>query len=256
MPVCLIAVGSNEGDGRSRIQRALSEVEHLPHCRLVRSSSLFETEPVGPASAPFLNGCFLVETSRPPEQLVNDLLDIEAAGGRLRPTTGSVDRPIDLDLLLYDDQTLSTEHAVIPHPRMSFRRFVLEPAVQIAPAMHHPLFDATLGELLARISLPSRQIVVALPDTELALAETVPRKTFGWSVEFVHRAPFDVGFNDSLDDANLLIETCLTPPSRETLWHLAYRGPRWHIGPVATADFSPVLAERIQTAIQSMNPLP
>ena len=92
----------------------------------------------GPAGQePFLNAAALLETSLPPAELLARLQRIELHLGRTRETRWAA-RTLDLDLLLYDNLVLNTPYLTLPHPRMAFRRFVLEPAAEVAPEMAHP----------------------------------------------------------------------------------------------------------------------
>ncbi len=255
MPVCLIAVGSNQGDCRALILAARAEIGGLANTRLLKMSTLLETVPVGPASNKFLNGCLLIETSRSPEQLMHDLPAIETALGRKRLETLLLDRSIDLDVLLYDEQMVCSEIALIPHPRMSFRRFVLEPAVEIAAGMRHPLFDASIDELLARVQRPGKLILVALPAPLWRVRNALPKRLDGWSIEFIDPFRADDRLDALLNSANLLIEAVDAPVERCGLWRPDYRGPRWQIGSVPDEDSAGKFESRIRTAIQSMGPL-
>lgn len=149
MATCLIALGSNLGDRKASILAALEALRKLPQVRLLRQSSLVETEPVGgPAGqGKFLNAAAVVESSLNPESLLAELHRIEAGLGRVRNERWGP-RTIDLDLLLYDDQVHKSPTLAIPHPLMHEREFVLAPAAEIAPAMVHPQLGKTLRELL------------------------------------------------------------------------------------------------------------
>lgn len=254
MSVCLIAVGSNQGDSRAKILDACNEIGGCANTRLLTVSALLETAPVGPASKRFLNGCLLIETSRSPQQLMRDLLDIESSLGRQRITGTSVDRTIDLDVLLYADQIVCSEIARIPHPRMTFRRFVLEPAVEIAADMRHPLFDASMNELLMRIG-GSAKLIVVVSSSFSARPQTACVRSDGWTIEYTDPFGNDESLDLFLQKTNLLIETVGTPAGRPALWRPDYRGPRWQVG----SDFTDVTGEQfewlIQTAIESMSPL-
>jgi 2-amino-4-hydroxy-6-hydroxymethyldihydropteridine diphosphokinase len=106
------------------------------------------TKPVGgPAGqSEFLNGAALLGTSLTPQQLHAVLQQVEAAAGRTRESRWAP-RTLDLDLLIYDDLVIDTPDLTLPHPRMSFRRFVLEPAAEIAPDVRHPTIGWTIQEL-------------------------------------------------------------------------------------------------------------
>jgi len=119
-------------------------------CRL---SSIFETEPVSEIKQPsFLN--MVAEIGNPlppPEQVMARLLRIEYALGRTREIPDGP-RTIDLDLLLYGDVLSDTEFLRLPHPRLHERRFVLEPLVEVAPRLVHPVLKKTVAELLESLA--------------------------------------------------------------------------------------------------------
>ena len=152
MSAALVALGSNLEPRREHLARALRELAALPRTQLVASSSLRETAPVDcpPGSGAFLNGVALLETELPPRALLAALQAIEAAHGRTREAANAP-RTLDLDLLLHGEATLRDADLELPHPRMHERRFVLEPAVEVAPALRHPLLRRTLRELLAAL---------------------------------------------------------------------------------------------------------
>jgi 2-amino-4-hydroxy-6-hydroxymethyldihydropteridine diphosphokinase len=131
-----VALGSNLGDREATILRALAALKEEGAVRVVRVSSLRETDPVGYEEQPkFLNGVVEVETELEPRELLGRLLAIERGLGRTRgpdqPPLGP--RTIDLDLLLYGDATITEAGLQLPHPRMHERRFVLEPLAELAP---------------------------------------------------------------------------------------------------------------------------
>lgn len=161
MASCLLGLGANLADRAATIQQAIDSLAAHADIQLVASSSLKETTPVGgPAGQDeFLNAAALVETALSPHDLLRALLQIEADLGRERHERWAA-RNIDIDLLLYDDLVLETDDLVLPHPRMSFRRFVIEPAAEIAPDMRHPQIGWTLAQL--RNHLRDQQPYVAI----------------------------------------------------------------------------------------------
>ncbi len=116
-------------------------------------SSLHETEPVGgPAGqGRFLNGVWEVETSLGARALLDVLLSVERALGRVRGERHGP-RTIDLDLLFHGALVLKEEGLEVPHPEAHRRRFVLEPLAEIAPEFVHPTLRKTIAELLASLA--------------------------------------------------------------------------------------------------------
>ena len=151
-----LGLGSNLGDRRANLREAARRIE-AAGARIVRESSIYETEPVGYLDQPwFLNQVIEARVERDgslqredeAEALLAVLLRIEEEMGRRRVIEGGP-RVIDIDLLLYGSLIIarSTE-IIVPHPRMHLRRFVLEPMREIAPDLLHPSIGKTFRELL------------------------------------------------------------------------------------------------------------
>lgn len=164
MPLCLIGLGSNQGDRRAILESAVAELERQPRIAVAAASAWRETAPVGgpPGQSPFLNGALRVETSLGPHELLACLRRIEDGLGRRRDERWAA-RTIDLDLLLYDELVLDTPSLTLPHPRMAWRRFVLEPAAEVAGAMLHPVIRWTIARLLEHLSSTHRYVAVTGP---------------------------------------------------------------------------------------------
>jgi 2-amino-4-hydroxy-6-hydroxymethyldihydropteridine diphosphokinase len=135
-----VGLGSNLGDREGTIRSAVELLDADPAIEVVAVSTLRETEPVGYLDQPrFLNGACLLETELPARELLARLLAVERELGRERgggPRFGP--RTIDLDLLLYGNETIDEPGLTVPHPRLLERRFVLEPLHDLDPELSLP----------------------------------------------------------------------------------------------------------------------
>jgi 2-amino-4-hydroxy-6-hydroxymethyldihydropteridine diphosphokinase len=135
-----VGLGSNLGDRAAAIGRAVELLGRTPGVRVVAVSELRETDPVGLADQPrFLNGACVLETELGASELLRRLQAVEQVLGRRRegvPRFGP--RTIDLDLLLYGQETIREPGLEVPHPRLAERRFVLEPLVELEPQLALP----------------------------------------------------------------------------------------------------------------------
>jgi len=128
-----IGLGSNVGDPPAQIRRAMQTLAAMPDTRLVRGSSLYRNPPAGYLDQPeFVNAVAEIETRLAPRDLLEQLLAIERAHGRVRDFPNGP-RTLDLDILLYGERTVREPKLTIPHPRMVERAFVLVPLAEIAP---------------------------------------------------------------------------------------------------------------------------
>jgi 2-amino-4-hydroxy-6-hydroxymethyldihydropteridine diphosphokinase len=139
-----IGVGANLGDREATIRAALAALPGI-----VGVSQLRETDPVGVVDQPpFLNGAVAVETDFSPRELLDALLAVERELGRERRERWGP-RTIDLDLLLYGDETIDEPGLTVPHPRLHERRFALEPLIDLDPELaipgHGPVSDLLAG---------------------------------------------------------------------------------------------------------------
>jgi len=154
-----IGLGSNLGDRADNLRKARERIE-LSGVRVRRGSSLYETEPREMLDQPwFLNQVIETETTLFPRQLLARLLMIERELGRMRFTPKGP-RTIDLDILLFGNAVIHAAGLEIPHPRLSERRFVLEPLAELVPDLRPPRGRRTVREMLAEVmDQPVRRFV-------------------------------------------------------------------------------------------------
>ena len=146
-----IGIGSNMGDKKAHLDAAVSALSAHPECRVMKTSSYIETEPVGNVvQDDFLNGVICIETLLTPWELLEFIHDTEKAEGRVR-TIHWGPRTLDMDILLYDDLVLDTPDLKIPHVEMHKREFVLIPLCEIAPYAYHPVMKEYAVTLLGKI---------------------------------------------------------------------------------------------------------
>ena len=148
MPRVLLALGSNLGDRGATLDAAVAAIGDLSVTQVMARSKWHATRPVGgpPGQGEFLNGAVFLETAIQPAVLRHELQQIEQQLGRERTERWAA-RPLDIDILLYDDRVIDEPDLQVPHPRMSFRPFVLAPAAEIAADMIHPAFGVSIGAL-------------------------------------------------------------------------------------------------------------
>ena len=147
-----IGIGSNLGDRKANYLEAVERIQKLPGTRIVKQSSLYESEPHGDATTWFVNAVIEIETEAAPEELLKRLKAIETTMGRKRvrgKRWGS--RVIDLDILFYNNAIIDKRNLKIPHPEVPNRKFVLAPLSELAPQFIHPKLSATVTELLTGV---------------------------------------------------------------------------------------------------------
>lgn len=145
-----VGLGSNLADPEQQVRAGIAALEGVPGSRLVQCSSLYRTAPIGLIDqADFVNAVCAIDTELAAPLLMQQLLNIEQAHGRVRGALVGGPRTLDLDLLLYGDVQLATPLVTVPHPRLHERAFVLYPLLEIAPTLQIP-GRGTVSELLAQ----------------------------------------------------------------------------------------------------------
>jgi len=148
MEKVIIAFGSNLGSRLDYMHKAVKFLAGLSQTPLLKSS-LWESEAVGDAVYPFLNGVASIKTPLPPKQLLKKLQRYEKENGRNRKTGKWKPRTIDLDIIAYGQLVIHEEGLIIPHPEMEKRKFVLLPLKEIEPQWKHPETGRTVRQLIA-----------------------------------------------------------------------------------------------------------
>ena len=155
MTRAFVGLGGNLGNRQSTLRRALAHLGERPGVEVVLVSSLRETDPVGIVDQPpFLNGVAMIETSLEADELLRELLAVEQKLGRVRDGERFGPRTIDLDLLLYGDQTIDRPGLKVPHPRLHERAFALEPLAELDPTLVIPGVGRVVDVLAALHSAP------------------------------------------------------------------------------------------------------
>jgi len=162
MATCYVSLGSNLGNKQASVLFAIEKLENLGH--ISASSSYYITEPWGYQSENlFLNQVISLETELDPHTLLKSFQQIEIEAGRLSTMSSHYsDRPLDIDLLFFDELILSDDILTLPHPKLHLRQFVLIPLIEIAPLLSHPLLHQTMEQLL-----------IICPDTCTVIRQTI-----------------------------------------------------------------------------------
>ena len=152
MTLAYVALGSNLGQPGQQLLDAMDALDRLPHTAVRQRSQLYRTPPWGVLEQPpFVNAAVALETGLAPYALLEALLTLERAAGRVRAGRNGP-RTLDLDLLHVDGVQLNDDRLTLPHPRLAERAFVLLPLHDIAPQWQVP-GHGTVAQLLARLNL-------------------------------------------------------------------------------------------------------
>ena len=134
-----IALGSNLANPLHQVQSALNALAELPQTKLIATSSLYRTPPLGPQDQPdYLNAVVALDTDLSAENLLDHTQKIELEQGRVRKDERWGPRTLDLDILLFGDEIINTERLTVPHYDMKNRQFMLYPLAEIAPELRFP----------------------------------------------------------------------------------------------------------------------
>ena len=187
MVKALIGLGANLGNPAENLDAAKSRLEKLESTELLATSDWYSTAPIGGPEhqSEFLNGAALLETSLSPESLVVELQGIESTLGRERIVRWGP-RLIDLDIVLYGDRIVDLPTLKIPHPWMALRRFVLEPAAQIASELMHPSFGWSVGQLFENLHNRGRIEITSVSSVDTrSIVDWLVQQTYGEASSYV-----------------------------------------------------------------------
>lgn len=161
---CFIGLGSNQADPVAQVQHALEAISQLAGVTLRARSSLYSSVPLGPQDQPsYVNAVAMLDTQLPPEALLDELQAIEQQHGRVRKAERWGPRTLDLDILLFGNQSINTPRLQVPHYHMHARPFVLYPLAELAPDLIMP-DGIPLSDLLR--DCPAEGIQPIAPDTQ------------------------------------------------------------------------------------------
>jgi 2-amino-4-hydroxy-6-hydroxymethyldihydropteridine diphosphokinase len=171
MATCLISLGANIGHREQAIAQAISAIQECTAVSACHCSSFFETIAAGgpPDQPRFINAVARLETSLKPAEVLKKLFRVEKQLGRTRQQIWE-SRVLDLDLLLYDHKIQNDADLILPHPRMILRRFILEPACEIAGELTHPQTKWSLQQHLDHLNRSAKYICVAGATTAQRMA--------------------------------------------------------------------------------------
>lgn len=260
----LIAFGANEGDCEAALAKTIEILENDPailelKCsRAVRTKAVTGESPVdcetliAGEQAEYLNAAIRVLMTFSPDDLHQTLIAIEQELGRERERRWGP-RTIDLDLLLIGDLQLRSDDLTIPHPRMSYRRFVLQPALDIAANMVHPESGMTLQQLVDHLDSAASIIVIAANDNEFAQIISQNIDAADCEVRVVNT---DQEFLTQSAGAKLVvacIDETKMDAETEKLTRFAYNfaGPTLRLKPTLGVQMA---SKELCAAIEAMNP--
>jgi len=163
--IAYLSIGSNLGQRRQNVRRAIARLSQDPGITVERISSFYETSPVGFRQPAYLNIILKIKTSHSPHRLLAFLKGIERSLGR-KPGPRWRPRPADLDIIFYGHRRLHSPRLTIPHEQFRFRRFVLVPLLEIAPRLKDPQSGKTIRQILRDLTSPDQRVRLKTPWTK------------------------------------------------------------------------------------------
>ena len=157
MTLVYLSIGSNKGDKVNYIHQATSMIANSENIKLVRSSTLYESEPWGEKNQSwFVNAALEVKTNLTPQDFLKRMLDIEKQLGRVRDenTKKWGEREIDIDIIFWGNEIIYDNNLKIPHPYAHKRAFVLVPLLELVPEFVHPVLKRSLLDIHAELEEP------------------------------------------------------------------------------------------------------
>ena len=149
----VLLLGSNIGDRHANLKNAISSVEQELG-RIVQSSSVYETAPWGNIHQQyFLNQAIIISSELTSQELMNTIVSIEEKSGRVRKIKWEP-RIVDIDVLFFNNETISTKTLIVPHPGLHLRKFALIPLAELIPEYIHPVLKKSMTELLSELMDP------------------------------------------------------------------------------------------------------
>ncbi|WP_374398672.1 2-amino-4-hydroxy-6-hydroxymethyldihydropteridine diphosphokinase [Flavobacterium sp.] len=156
----ILSLGSNQGNRLETIKSCIDLI-HSEVATVVKVSRIYETPAWGFESEPFYNAAILIHTSKSAQKILNQVLKVEKKLGRVRSKdSGYQARIIDVDIIAFDEEIISTETLQVPHPLMQNRKFVLQPMLDLGLNWEHPILKKSVSQLLVQTEDTSEIIAV------------------------------------------------------------------------------------------------